>query len=54
MLLLDETNCLSKGSSFEMLKDRKKVMVSVPVTGLVSILVSMSVRIGMRMSSVRI
>ena len=53
-MLFLETNCLSKGSSFKVLKDRIKVMVSVPVTGLVSMLVSMSVRVGMRMSSVRI
>ena len=50
-----KTNGLTKGASMlTVLEDRVKVMVSVPVTGLVSMLVSMSMRIRIRMSSVRI
>ena len=55
-LLFLETNCLSKGSPIAVVggSGKGKVSIMVPVTRLVSMLVSMSVRIGMRMSSVRI
>ena len=53
-MLFLETNCLSKGLSIAVVGGSDKGDGVGAVAGLVSMLIDMSMRIGIRMSSVRI